>query len=110
MPTPPLDKSERSDDVNVIRKTLLGLLEFRQCPGEIALSVIAVITKSKMSFRQVWIERERAIKGIFGCRQPRRGGIQCHPVNATLLTGEICPSQHKIRIQLHCLLIRSNRT
>jgi hypothetical protein len=31
LPNPPLDKGDRSDHVNVIRKTLLGLPESR-CP------------------------------------------------------------------------------
>src|SRR6266571_2337274 len=101
----PLDQAGRRDDITVIRKTLLGLLEFRQCPGEIALRVIAVITKSKMSLRQVWVERESTIEGILGCGQPRRARIESLPVIRTLPTGEICPSQDKIGIQLHRLLI-----
>src|SRR5207237_4999977 len=76
MPNPPLDERDRYDDVNVIRKTLLSLLEFRHCPGEIALRVIAVITKSKMSLRQVWVDRESTIGSILGCCQPRRARIE----------------------------------
>ena len=41
-----------------------------QCPGEIALPVIAVITKSKMRLRQVRVERERTVESILGGRQP----------------------------------------
>src|SRR4029077_3939133 len=74
-PKPPLDKGNRSDGVNVVRKTLLGLLKFRQRPGEIALPVIAVITKRKVSLRQVRIERESTIGGILGCRKPLRAWI-----------------------------------
>jgi len=76
MPKPPLDKADRFDDVNVVRKRVLSLLEFRQRPGVIALPVIAIITKSKMSFRQVRIERESTIGGILGCRQPCRAWIE----------------------------------
>src|SRR5207302_11337400 len=46
MSKPSLDQGDRLDDINVIRQTLLGSLEFRQCPAEIALPVKAVITKS----------------------------------------------------------------
>src|SRR6266852_8471743 len=101
MPKPSLDTGDRFDDINVIRKTLLRLLEFREPPGEIALPVKAIITKSKVSFRQVWIERERVIGGILGCRQPRRAWIVSYPVTVTLLIGETCPSQGKTGIQLH---------
>src|SRR5207248_7481850 len=55
MPKPPLDQGSPSDDVKVVWKTLLGLLKFRQRPGEIVLPVIAVITKRKVSLRQVRI-------------------------------------------------------
>src|SRR5438132_14431508 len=75
MPQPPFDKGDRFDHVNVIRKTLFSLLEFREPPGEIALPVIAIITKSKVSFRQVRVERESTIGSILGCRQPRRAWI-----------------------------------
>jgi hypothetical protein len=44
MPNPPLDKGDRQDGINAIRKTLLGLLEFCERPGEIALPIITVIT------------------------------------------------------------------
>src|SRR5205809_666885 len=71
----PLDQGNRSDDVNVVRKTLLGLLKFRQRPGEIVLPVIAVITERKVSLRQVRIERQSTIGGILSCRQPRRAWI-----------------------------------
>jgi len=51
MPKPPLECSERFDNISAVRKTIFGLLEFRQRRSEIALSVIAVIAESKMSFR-----------------------------------------------------------
>ena len=105
MPQPSLDHADRSVDVSIIRKTLLSLLEFRQCRGEIALPVIAVITKSKMSLGEVWIQRERTIEGILGCRQPRRTPIESYSVIVALPIGEKCPSQYKIWIQLHSLLI-----
>ena len=78
MPKPPLDKADRFDDVNVIRQTLFSLLKFRQAPGIIALPVIAIIAKSKVCFRHVWIERESAIGSILGRRQLRRA----HPFHA----------------------------
>src|SRR5438270_9397900 len=105
MPKPSLDKGDRIGDINVIRKTLFSLLEFREPPGEIALPEIAVIAKSKVSLGQVRIERERTIEGILGCRQPRRAWIVSLPVTLALRTGEICPRQDKTGIQLHCLLI-----
>src|SRR5258708_2220925 len=105
MPKPALDEGDRIDDINVIRKTLFSLLEFRQPPGEIALPPIAITAKSKVRFRQVRIERESMIEGILGCCQPRRAWIESLPVTLALRTGEICPSQHKIGIQLHGLLI-----
>src|SRR5437879_2584477 len=105
MPKPPLDKGDRMDNISAIWEPLFGLLEFRQCPGEIALPVIAVITKCKVSFRQVWVECERVIEGILSCRQPRRAGIGSYPVTRGLRTGEIGPSQDKIGIQLYGLLI-----
>ncbi len=51
MPKPPLECSERFDNISAVRKTIFGLLEFRERRSEIALSVIAVIAESKMSFR-----------------------------------------------------------
>ena len=72
MPDPSLDKGNCIDDINVIRKTLFSLLEFRERPGEIALPEIAIVAKSKMSFRQIWVKRESMIGGILGCGQPRR--------------------------------------
>ena len=104
MPKPPLDKADRFDDINVIRKSLFSLLEFREPPGEIALPVIAIIAKSKVSFRQVRVERESTIGSILGCREPRWAWIESEPVTATLRTGETCPSQCKTGIQLHRLL------
>src|SRR5260370_41597242 len=68
MSKPPVDDADRIGDINVIRQVLLGLLEFREPPDEIALPVIAIITKSKVSFRQVRVERESMIGGILGCR------------------------------------------
>ena len=62
MPKPPLDKADRSDDINVIRKVLFSLLEFLEPPGEIALPPIAIVTKSKVSFRQVRVKRESMIE------------------------------------------------
>ena len=76
MSKPSLDQGDRFDDINVIWKTLFGLLKFRECPGIIALPVIAIITKSKVSFRQVRVKRESTIGGILGCRQPRRAWIE----------------------------------
>src|SRR5439155_21913073 len=76
MSKPSLDQGDRPDDINVIRQTLLVSLEFRQCPGEIALPVKAVITKSQMSFRQIWIKCERPINGILGGCQARRARIE----------------------------------
>src|SRR6266550_7098366 len=98
MPKPPLDPANRFDDVNVIWKTFFSLLKFRQPPGEIALPVIEVIAKSKVSFRQVRVECESAIGGILGCRKPLRAWIVSQPETPTLLTGEICPSQDKTGI------------
>src|SRR5262249_20184928 len=105
MPNASLDKSDRKDDIDVIRKTPLGLLELRQRPGIIVLPVKAVIAKSKVRFRQVRIERESAIDSILGCRQPRRAWILPSPVTPALRTGEICPSQCKTGIQLYRILI-----
>src|SRR5437867_1440637 len=105
MPKPPLDKGDRKDNINVIRKTLFSLLEFREPPGEIALPPIAIIAKSKVSFRQVRVERESTIEGILGCRQPRRAWIVSLPVTQTLRTGETRPRQDKTGIQLYCLLV-----
>src|SRR5437899_12361099 len=110
MPKPPLDQGNRSDDVKVVRKTLLGLLKFRQRPGEIVLAVIAAITKRKVSLRQVRIERESTIGGILGCRQPRRAWIVSYPVTIAVHKGETHPRRHKTGIQLHCLLIGLDRT
>jgi hypothetical protein len=103
MPQPPLDQADRVDDVNVVRKTLLGLPEFCQCPDEIALAIIAVMTNSKTCLRQIWIERERAIERFLGCRQPLWARIEA-PVEVNLLRGKVCPSQNKIWIQLYRLL------
>src|SRR5438270_1411453 len=103
MSKPSLDQGDRLDDISAIRKTLLGSLEFRQCPAEIALPVKAVIPKSKMSFRQIWIKCERAIECILGGRQPRQARVEPHPIMHTLGTGEICPGQRETGIQLHCL-------
>src|SRR5437899_1429654 len=58
-----------------IRKTLFGLSEFCQRPGVIAL-VSAVIAQRKVNFRQVRIERERAIERTLNRRQPRRTLIE----------------------------------
>ena len=69
MSYPSLDKGDRIGDINVIRKALFSLLEFLEPPGEIKLPVIAIITKSKVSFRQVGVKRESMIGGILGCRQ-----------------------------------------
>src|SRR5205814_9371579 len=63
MPKPPLDKGDRENNINVIRKTLFRLLKFREPSGEIALPEIAVIAKCKVSLRQVRVECERAIEG-----------------------------------------------
>src|SRR4029450_5387009 len=104
MPKPPLDKADRFDDINVIRKPPLGLLEFREPPGIIALPVIAIIAKSKVRFRQVRVERESTMGSILGRRQPRRAWIESQPVTLALRTGKTCPSQCKTGIQLHCLL------
>src|SRR6266496_2665993 len=109
MPKPALDQGNRSDQINVIRKTPLALLEFRQRPGIVPLPIIPVITKSQMSLRKVWVERERMIDGILGRRQPCRAWI-VFEVTQTLRIGETRPSQNKIGIQLHCLLIRLDRT
>ena len=57
-----MDKGDRIGDINVIRKALFSLLEFLEPPGEIALPVIAIITKSKVSFRQVGVKRESMIE------------------------------------------------
>src|SRR5437660_12655725 len=94
MPKPPLDQGNPSDDVNVVRKTLLGLLKFRQRPGEIVLPVIAVITDRKVSLRQVRIDRESTIDGILGCRQPRRAWILSYSVNISVHRGGTHPRQH----------------
>ena len=51
MPKPPVDNSERKGNIKIIRKTLFRLPKFRERSGKIALSVIAVIAESKMSFR-----------------------------------------------------------
>src|SRR4029450_5413773 len=72
MPKPPVDKADRFDDVNVIRKPLFSLLEFRWPPSEIALPVIGIRAKRKGRVRQVRIEPEVTIAAILGCRQPRR--------------------------------------
>src|SRR4029450_4971868 len=80
MPEPPLEISERFDNISAVRKTLFGLLEFHQRPGVIAQPVIAIIAKSKMNLWQVRIEREGAIEGILGCRQPRWAWIRPYPV------------------------------
>src|SRR5437763_982385 len=61
---PPLDKTNRFHDIKVIWKALFSLLEFLEPPGEIKLPEIAIVTKSKVSFRQVGVKRERAIEGI----------------------------------------------
>src|SRR6266481_778970 len=105
MPKPPLDEGDRKDYINVIRKTLFSLLEFRERPGEIALPEIAVIAKSKVSLGQVRIERERMIEGILGCRQPLWAWIVSLPVTATLRRGEMRPRHDKTGIQLYRLLI-----
>src|SRR5438876_11152587 len=47
MPKPPLDKADRYVDGNVIRKTLLSLVELGQRPGEIALPFRVVISKAE---------------------------------------------------------------
>ena len=104
MSEPPLEDSDRFDNISVIRKTLFGLLEFRQRPGVIVRPVIKVIAKSEVNFRQVRIESERAIEGILRCRQPLWAWIGPYPVTQALRRGEICPSQDKIGIQFHCLL------
>jgi len=103
MPKPALDQGDRSDDINVIWKTLLSSFKFRQRPGIVSLPMIAVITKSQMRLRQVWVECESMIESILGCRQPRRAWIVCE-VTPTLRTGETHPSQNKIGIQVHCFL------
>ena len=36
MPKPPLERSERFDNISAVRKTLFGFLEFRQRPGVVA--------------------------------------------------------------------------
>src|SRR5438552_19035280 len=64
MPQASLDHADRSVDVSIIRKTLLSLLEFRQCRGEIPLPVLAVITKSRMSLGEVWIQLENSIGAL----------------------------------------------
>ena len=104
MSKPPLEDSDRFDNVSVIRKTLFGLLEFRQRPGVVVRPVIEVIAKSEVNFRQVRIERERAIERILSCRQPRRAWIRPYPLPLALRRGEMCPSKDKIGIQFHCLL------
>jgi len=77
MPQPSLDHADRSVDVSIIRKTLLSLLEFRQRRGEIALPVIAVITKSKMSLGEVWVQRERTIEASLAAAS--RAGLGSNP-------------------------------
>ena len=84
MPKPPLEGSDRFDNISAIRKTLFGLLEFRQRPGVVMRPVIEVIAKSKVNFRQVRIERERAIERILSCRQPLWAWIGPYPVTQAL--------------------------
>jgi len=78
MPKPALNKGNRFDDVNIVRKTLLGLLEFCERPDEIALPVIAVITKSKMSLGEVWIQRESTIEASLAVAS--RAGLGSNPI------------------------------
>src|SRR6266481_1428321 len=103
MPKPPLESGHRFDNISAIRKTLLGLLEFRQRSGVVMRPMIEVIAKSKVNFRQVGIEGEGAIEGVLSCCQPLRAWIGPYPVTQALRGGEMCPSKDKIGIQFHCL-------
>ena len=67
-----LDQTDRSQHIDIVGKTFLRELEFQKCSVEIARPVKAVITKRKMGFSEVRIERNGVINGILRCGQPRR--------------------------------------
>src|SRR6266567_9392168 len=104
MPKRFLAQGDRFDNLSAIRKTFFGLPEFRERRG----AVLLVIAESKVNFWQVRIERERAIEEILSCRPPRRAWIESFPMTLALRNRKICPSQDKIGIQFHCLLIQPN--